>query len=83
MTGLMSLLLVATGIYLLSSMSETNKLLNTNLDLAKVFSRTAGDADSSGFLSARNGKLPSDSVSNGSEVNNISSLFLALTLLFS
>ncbi|HSQ77595.1 MAG TPA: methyl-accepting chemotaxis protein [Nitrospirota bacterium] len=45
LVGLMSLLLVATGAYLLRGISETNTRLTTNLDLAKTYSRTAGDAD--------------------------------------
>ncbi len=45
LTGLMTLLIVVTGSYLLHNVSETNKLLNSNLELAKAFTRTAGDAD--------------------------------------
>ena len=53
LVGLMSFLLVATGIYLLHGISETNKRLNDNLELAKVFSRTAGDADDVEFAFRR------------------------------
>jgi methyl-accepting chemotaxis protein len=49
LVGLMSLLLVATGVYLLHGISDTNKRLTTNLDLAKTYSRTAGDADDTEF----------------------------------
>ncbi len=45
LVGLMSLLLVATGIYLLRGISETNTRLNENLDLAKAYARAARDAD--------------------------------------
>ncbi len=45
LAGLMSLVVVATGIYLLRGISETNKRLNTNLELAKIYTRTAADAD--------------------------------------
>ena len=49
LVGLMSLLLVATGFYLLRGISETNKRLNENLQLAKVYTRTAADADGMQF----------------------------------
>ncbi len=45
LVGLMSILLVATGVYLLHGISVTNNRLTENLELAKTFSRTAGDAD--------------------------------------
>jgi methyl-accepting chemotaxis protein len=45
LTGLMALLLVATGAYLIRGIAETNSQLNKNLELAEAFSRTAGDAD--------------------------------------
>jgi len=45
LVGLMSLLLVATGIYLLHGISETNKRLNTNMATAEAYTQAAGDAD--------------------------------------
>jgi len=45
LVGLMSLLLVATGIYLLHGISETNKRLNTNMAMAEAYTKAAGDAD--------------------------------------
>ncbi len=45
LVGLMSLLLVATGIYLLRGISGTNKRLTTNMATAEAYTRAAGDAD--------------------------------------
>jgi methyl-accepting chemotaxis protein len=45
LVGLMSLLLVVTGVYLLHGISETNKRLNTNKAIAEAYTRAAGDAD--------------------------------------
>jgi methyl-accepting chemotaxis protein len=45
LVGLMSLLLVVTGGYLLHSISEINKRLNTNMAIAEAYTRASGDAD--------------------------------------
>jgi methyl-accepting chemotaxis protein len=45
LVGLMSLLLVATGVYLLRGISETNKRLTTNMTTAEAYTRASGDAD--------------------------------------
>jgi methyl-accepting chemotaxis protein len=45
LVGLMSVLLVTTGVYLLHGISETNKRLNMNMTLAEAYTKAAGDAD--------------------------------------
>ena len=45
LVGFMSVLLVGVGIYLLMGISNANETMNTNLDVAKMYTRTVGDAD--------------------------------------
>ncbi len=45
LVGLMSVLLIATGIYLLHGISVTNTRLTTNMAMAEAYTRAAGDAD--------------------------------------
>ena len=45
LVGFMSVLLVGVGIYLLLGISNANKTMNTNLDVANMYTRTVADAD--------------------------------------
>lgn len=45
LVGFMSVLLVGVGIYLLTGLSNANMTMNTNLDVARMYTRIVGDAD--------------------------------------
>ncbi len=45
LTGIMSVLMIVTGIYLLHGISQTNNTLKASLAMAEAYSRAAGDAD--------------------------------------